>query len=211
MACLGGLVVTARRAPTSPSRSSAAYVALVVGRALWLGEPMPPSRSTSCESGALLLFAFFMISDPKTTPDSRAGRMRLRGARRARRLVRPVPVCSAPTACSGRWRSWLAARAAHRSPAARRALRVARRGLARFWRTPVPCARLLLSDRLHAALAVSSWRVDAARAFCGFYVAKADTKLFNQASQVVLVARRRPHRPHDGQRLRGRPRRSSPS
>src|SRR5215471_10344446 len=27
----------------------------------------------------------------------------------------------------------------------------------------------------------------AAIAFCGFYVAKADTKLFNQASQVVLV------------------------
>ena len=24
-------------------------------------------------------------------------------------------------------------------------------------------------------------------AFCGFYVAKADTKLFNQASQVVMV------------------------
>ena len=28
---------------------------------------------------------------------------------------------------------------------------------------------------------------EGARAFCGFYVAKADTKLFNQASQVVLV------------------------
>src|SRR3954462_6165178 len=27
----------------------------------------------------------------------------------------------------------------------------------------------------------------AAHAFCGFYVAKADTKLFNKASQVVLV------------------------
>src|SRR4051794_16392562 len=27
----------------------------------------------------------------------------------------------------------------------------------------------------------------AARAFCGFYVAKADTKIFNKASQVVLV------------------------
>ena len=26
-----------------------------------------------------------------------------------------------------------------------------------------------------------------AQAFCGFYVAKADTSLFNQASQVVLV------------------------
>ena len=27
------------------------------------------------ENGALLLFTFFMISDPKTTPDSRAGRI----------------------------------------------------------------------------------------------------------------------------------------
>ena len=27
------------------------------------------------ESAALLLFTFFMISDPKTTPDSRAGRI----------------------------------------------------------------------------------------------------------------------------------------
>ncbi|MFN8548799.1 MAG: hypothetical protein U0527_12740 [Candidatus Eisenbacteria bacterium] len=31
----------------------------------------PPARA----HGALLLFAFFMISDPKTTPDSRAGRL----------------------------------------------------------------------------------------------------------------------------------------
>ncbi len=30
-------------------------------------------------------------------------------------------------------------------------------------------------------------RPEAAAAFCGFYVAKADTKLFNKASQVVLV------------------------
>ncbi|MCH8082683.1 MAG: DUF2330 domain-containing protein [Myxococcales bacterium] len=30
-------------------------------------------------------------------------------------------------------------------------------------------------------------RVDVAAAFCGFYVAKADTKLFNESSQVVLV------------------------
>jgi len=39
-----------------------------------LGEPMaiPWHR---LQSGALLLFAFFMISDPKTTPDSRAGRI----------------------------------------------------------------------------------------------------------------------------------------
>src|SRR5437870_12428946 len=29
--------------------------------------------------------------------------------------------------------------------------------------------------------------LNSAHAFCGFYVAKADTKLFNKASQVVLV------------------------
>jgi Na+-translocating ferredoxin:NAD+ oxidoreductase RnfD subunit len=46
----------------------------VFGRSLYLGEPMsiPFHR---LESGALLLFTFFMISDPKTTPDSRAGRV----------------------------------------------------------------------------------------------------------------------------------------
>jgi hypothetical protein len=31
------------------------------------------------------------------------------------------------------------------------------------------------------------WSADRLSAFCGFYVAKADTRLFNQASQVVLV------------------------
>jgi len=52
----------------------AAHVAFIVGRSLWLGDPLavPLHR---LESGALVLFAFFMISDPRTTPDSRAGRM----------------------------------------------------------------------------------------------------------------------------------------
>jgi Na+-translocating ferredoxin:NAD+ oxidoreductase RnfD subunit len=45
-----------------------------VGRSIYLGEPLaiPLHR---LESGALLLFTFFMISDPKTTPDSRTGRV----------------------------------------------------------------------------------------------------------------------------------------
>lgn len=39
-----------------------------------------------------------------------------------------------------------------------------------------------------AALALAAfWWAASAQAFCGFYVAKADTKLFNRASQVVLV------------------------
>src|SRR5215510_10514230 len=42
---------------------------------------------------------------------------------------------------------------------------------------------LILGTSALAALASAP----AVLAFCGFYVAKADTKLFNQASQVVLV------------------------
>src|SRR5262249_52785160 len=40
---------------------------------------------------------------------------------------------------------------------------------------------------LIAALLVITLAAPTVLAFCGFYVAKADTKLFNQASQVVLV------------------------
>ena len=74
MACLGGLVVTRAARADVTFAFLASYLALLFGRSLWLGEPMsiPLHR---LENGALLLFAFFMISDPKTTPDSRAGRV----------------------------------------------------------------------------------------------------------------------------------------
>jgi len=50
------------------------YAALVFGRAIWLGDPLTiPAHQL--QSGALLIFAFFMISDPKTTPDARIGRI----------------------------------------------------------------------------------------------------------------------------------------
>lgn len=44
------------------------FAALIIARALWLGDPLsiPILR---LQNGALILFAFFMISDPKTTPD----------------------------------------------------------------------------------------------------------------------------------------------
>jgi enediyne biosynthesis protein E5 len=78
MACLGGLVVN-RAARTDVTVAFLAfYVALVFGRSIYLGEPMaiPLHR---LQSGALLLFAFFMVSDPKTTPDSRIGRILFAG------------------------------------------------------------------------------------------------------------------------------------
>jgi Na+-transporting NADH:ubiquinone oxidoreductase subunit NqrB len=74
VACAGFLVV--RRAERSDVTWAflAAYSAVLVGRALWLGDPLAiPLHQLS--NGAFLIFAFFMISDPKTTPDSRAGRV----------------------------------------------------------------------------------------------------------------------------------------
>jgi len=50
------------------------YATLIFGRALWLGDPLSIPMH-QMQSGALLVFAFFMISDPKTTPDSRKGRI----------------------------------------------------------------------------------------------------------------------------------------
>ena len=74
LACLGFLVLTrARRAETTIA-FLCVYGALLLGRAIWLGDPMsiPMHQLQNC---ALLIFAFFMISDPKTTPDTPAGRV----------------------------------------------------------------------------------------------------------------------------------------
>lgn len=51
-----------------------AHAVLLVGRALWLGDPLVIPLH-QMQSGSLLIFAFFMISDPKTTPDARAARL----------------------------------------------------------------------------------------------------------------------------------------
>jgi enediyne biosynthesis protein E5 len=74
LACLGARVV--HRALRSDVTFSflAAYAAFLFARALWLGDPIAIPLH-QLQSGSLLLFAFFMISDPKTTPDSRIGRL----------------------------------------------------------------------------------------------------------------------------------------
>src|SRR5437867_8297235 len=73
MASAGCLVVTRARRADVTLVFLGTWAALLFGRSMWLREPVavPIHR---LESGALILFAFFMISDPKTTPDSRVGR-----------------------------------------------------------------------------------------------------------------------------------------
>jgi enediyne biosynthesis protein E5 len=49
------------------------HAALLFARAWWLGDPIAiPIHQL--QSGSLLIFAFFMISDPRTSPDARLGR-----------------------------------------------------------------------------------------------------------------------------------------
>ncbi|MFN7979830.1 MAG: DUF2330 domain-containing protein [Vicinamibacterales bacterium] len=181
MAC-AGLAVVHRSARSDVTVAFlASYTALAVGRSLALGEPLtiPLHR---LQSGAFLLFAFFMISDPKTTPDARGARVlyaalialgawyvhfrlfRANGFLWALAAVSPfVPLLD---------RAW---------PATRYAWPVSPLSIPR-WRFPMlrrSAALLVLA--LLAALPRS------ADAFCGFYVSRADTTLFNKASQVVLV------------------------
>jgi Na+-transporting NADH:ubiquinone oxidoreductase subunit NqrB len=74
MACLGGLVAYRALRSDVALAFIVVYAALLIGRSLYVGEPMAiPIRRL--ESGGLLLFTFFMISDPRTTPDHRLARV----------------------------------------------------------------------------------------------------------------------------------------
>jgi hypothetical protein len=184
MACAGMLVVNRAARSDVTLAFIAAYAALLVGRSLSLGEPLtiPLHR---LESGAFLLFSFFMISDPKTTPDARIGRIAFAvlvavGAWYVHfRLFRPNGFI------------WSLAVASLLVPVIDRLVPAVRyqwpHSLARFtrldWRTSMLRKTAVFLLAVGLALGVSA-RADA---FCGFYVAKADTSLFNKASQVVLV------------------------
>lgn len=74
IACLGSLVVTRAARADVTLAFLAFHAAILFGYARWLGQS-PAVPLHRMQSGALLLFAFFMISDPRTTPDSRAGRV----------------------------------------------------------------------------------------------------------------------------------------
>jgi enediyne biosynthesis protein E5 len=49
------------------------HAGLLFARAVWLGDPLAIPMH-QLQSGSLLIFSFFMISDPRTAPNSRTGR-----------------------------------------------------------------------------------------------------------------------------------------
>jgi Na+-transporting NADH:ubiquinone oxidoreductase subunit NqrB len=74
IACLGGLVVNRAARSDVTFVFLGFYISFLFIRALWLDDPLSiPFHQI--QNGAFLIFSFFMISDPKTTPNSRAGRI----------------------------------------------------------------------------------------------------------------------------------------
>jgi Na+-translocating ferredoxin:NAD+ oxidoreductase RnfD subunit len=181
MAALGTLVVSRARRADVTFAFLLAWAAILIGRSILLGEPLtiPLHR---LQSGALLLFAFFMISDPKTTPDARAGRLLFAALVAAGawfvqfRLFVPNALL------------WSLAAVSPLTPLIDRLLRAERYAWPRAfdlspWRWTMKRALVLVA----AALAASILAAPPASAFCGFFVSKADAKLFNKASRVVMV------------------------
>ena len=169
--------------PRRPSGFLAFYALLLFGRAIWLGDPLTiPVHQL--QNGALLIFAFFMISDPKTTPNTAVGRLLYAMLVAAIAytiqfvfyephgpiiaLIIASPVVPAYRPLIQRKSLSLGTALGPRPPASQRS-------------TVMKVLAVTLSAVLTIALSAT------AQAFCGFYVAKADTSLFNRASQVVLV------------------------
>jgi len=74
VACAGGLVAWRALRSDVALAFLVSWVSLLVVRASYLGDPLEIPLH-QLRSGSLLLFAFFMISDPRTTPDRRACRL----------------------------------------------------------------------------------------------------------------------------------------
>ena len=164
-----------------------AWGGLLFARAAWLGDPATiPIHQL--ETGSLLLFACFMITDPRTTPDHPAARIGFAVAVAILahwlmffQQMRPALYLS------------LAALAPmvplldSLFPARRFAWRAAPEDAGRTGLLPKPVRIAGAALGIAGLLAAT---IQPALAFCGFYVAQADAKLFNKASKVVLV--------HDG-------------
>jgi Na+-translocating ferredoxin:NAD+ oxidoreductase RnfD subunit len=171
---LGGAVLTHAPRLDTAAAFLAAHFALLLARASWLGDPFTIPLHQMM-TGSLLVFAFFMITDPRTTPNSRLGR-----------ILFAVIVAGLS--------HWLAFFAQVRPALYFSLLAVSLLvpvldwilPQRRFeWRLPPALAKnAAFGLTLAAALATA---VQPAMAFCGFYVARADGKLSNKASVVVLA------------------------
>jgi hypothetical protein len=170
------------------------YSLLLFGRAIYLGDPLSIPLH-QLESGALLIFAFFMISDPKTIPNARTGRIVFAAAvallavylrfgwYEPNALMYALVICCALNPLFDR--IFPAERFEWRVSAPNSLQRAVLIHHLFTYSGGQTMKKLMLAAGLLALSTIGFVRESFA--FCGFYVAKADTKLFNKASKVVMV------------------------
>ena len=122
IACAGGMVIYRAARSDVTYAFLLAYVGILFGRAFWLGDPWTiPLKQL--QSGSLLLFAFYMISDPKDDPGFTDRENLVRDTRRGRRCLCPI------RALPHQWAPLVLGRlfnhhSDHRSSAARKQIRM---------------------------------------------------------------------------------------
>jgi Na+-translocating ferredoxin:NAD+ oxidoreductase RnfD subunit len=174
---LGGAVLTHAPRLDTAVAFLVAHFALLLARARWLGDPFTIPLHQMM-TGSLLIFAFFMVTDPRTTPNSRLGRI----------------LFAAIVAGLGHWLAFFGQvrPALYFSLLAVTLLVPVLNWILpqrRFeWAlSPALAKRAAFGLTLTAALTTA---FQPTFAFCGFYVARADGKLSNKASVVVLTRSR---------------------
>ena len=166
----------------------AAHLGLKLARVLWLGHE-PAVFLHQAANGSLILFAFFMISDPRSTPDARGGRVL---------FATLVAVIAHYLQFHLFWNQapiWALLFVSPVTPFLDRVWRHARFQ----WRDRGESMQLVPTNPvLMRSVSGGAARTlllilcvlaggNAASAFCGFYVARADASLYNEASQVILA------------------------
>src|SRR6186713_484756 len=170
---------------------SLAFLLTFIGLLYWrqvyvLGWPMDHFIH-SVSTGSLLLFSFFMISDPKTSPDHPVAR-----------IIWAVVIAAVSfylTAFKWKYNTaiWILVAAAPMVPLLNAFFKAQR-----FQWTPASLHFNFISTlkkiimkpfmkKLAACFLLASMISHEAAAFCGFYVSKADGTLKNKTSQVILV------------------------
>jgi Na+-translocating ferredoxin:NAD+ oxidoreductase RnfD subunit len=192
------------------------YLGVLAARVAWLGQRWAV-WTHQLSSGALLLFAFFMISDPMTTPSHIKGRaahaalvaaiaytwgfglFRTNAVLWALFVAAPMVVVWDwlwPTpkfdwhpykkASTGKEASMVSRISVSRTSVSGTSASSTSANRPRRRRAKRALSLMLALGALTAAI-LASWPAAEARAFCGFYVGRADARLYNHASKVVMV------------------------
>ena len=184
---LGTIVVTRVQKLDISLAFLLAFAALLYWRQVYvLGWPMDYFIH-SISTGSLLLFTFFMISDPKTTPNHPVARILWAV------LIAYVSFYLAVFKWKYNTPVWILVVAAPLVPLLDRVFKAqAFEWKASVLRFPfiVKLQKFFVKPavkKITVSVAVTAFITPVALAFCGFYVSKADGTLKNKTSQVILV------------------------